>query len=59
LIHEAGMAGAPEPGVVCDDDTAAFDDVAAQVRAALQQAPRKPVDLARVAPGEDVCALCT
>jgi 3'-phosphoadenosine 5'-phosphosulfate sulfotransferase (PAPS reductase)/FAD synthetase len=59
LIHEAGMAGAPEPGVVCDDDTAAFDNVAAQVRAALQQAPRKPVDLARVAPGEDVCALCT
>ncbi|MFD8339256.1 phosphoadenosine phosphosulfate reductase [Streptomyces solisilvae] len=47
LIHLAKAPDAPDPGVVCDDDTPAFAMLEEQVRAALARPPRKAVVLAR------------
>jgi len=57
LIHQAAAAGAPDPGIVCSDDSPAFDQLEAQVRSALTVAPRKAVDLA-LRPGAELCDSC-
>ncbi|MGP4001726.1 phosphoadenosine phosphosulfate reductase [Streptomyces sp. 8N706] len=57
LIHLAAESGAPTPGVVCADDSPEFDALEKQVRAALAEPPRKPVDLARQN-SESPCSSC-
>ena len=48
LIRHAAACGAPDPGVVCsDDDGPEFTALEEQVRAALEEEPRKEPDLAR------------
>ncbi|GGV52450.1 phosphoadenosine phosphosulfate reductase [Streptomyces spectabilis] len=47
LIRHAALCGAPDPGVVCPDDGPEFTALEDQVRAALQQEPRKEPKLAR------------
>lgn len=41
LIEEASRPGAPDPGVVLDDDTPDFDALLAAVRAALAHPPKR------------------
>ncbi|MGW4560979.1 hypothetical protein ACWEN3_00795 [Streptomyces sp. NPDC004561] len=41
LIRHAAACGAPDPGVVCPDDGPEFTALEEQVRAALEQEPRK------------------
>ncbi|MZE80915.1 phosphoadenosine phosphosulfate reductase [Streptomyces sp. SID5475] len=59
LIHLARSPGAPAPGVICADDTPAFDFLQEQVRAALQKPPRKQVLLARREATASDCAACS
>lgn len=47
LIRHAAACGAPDPGVVCSDDGPEFTALEEQVRAALEEKPRKKPDLAR------------
>ncbi|MFJ3714097.1 MULTISPECIES: phosphoadenosine phosphosulfate reductase [unclassified Streptomyces] len=59
LIHQATAGGAPDPGVICADDSPAFDVLEAQVRSALARPPRKAVDLARRPDEAAPCESCT
>lgn len=54
LIHQVERGDAPDPGLVCADDSPAFDALVRQVRAALVLPPRKPVDRSR-----DAALSCT
>ncbi|MGV9529895.1 hypothetical protein ACWDRM_22065 [Streptomyces cellulosae] len=47
LIRHAAACGAPDPSVVCSDDGPEFTALEEQVRAALEEEPRKEPDLAR------------
>ncbi|GAB2765749.1 phosphoadenosine phosphosulfate reductase [Streptomyces bullii] len=47
LIRHAAACGAPDPGVVCSDDGPEFTALEEQVRAAMEEEPRKEPDLAR------------
>ncbi|WP_202919855.1 hypothetical protein [Streptomyces adustus] len=47
LIRHPAACGAPDPGVVCPDDGPEFTALEEQVRAALEEKPRKKPDLAR------------
>ncbi|MEV5400791.1 hypothetical protein [Streptomyces sp. NPDC057413] len=46
LIRHAATCGAPDPGVVCSDDGPEFTVLEEQVRASLEEEPRKEPDLA-------------
>ncbi|WSB89054.1 hypothetical protein OG805_33865 [Streptomyces cellulosae] len=46
-IRHAAACGVPDPGVVCSDDGPEFIAFEEQVRAALEEEPRKEPDLAR------------
>ncbi|QCX82234.1 hypothetical protein C9F11_43270 (plasmid) [Streptomyces sp. YIM 121038] len=57
LLRHAELCGAPDPGVVCQDDGPEFTALEAQVRAALRQEPRRDPLLARSG-GRAICDGC-
>lgn len=61
LIDLAAAPGAPDPGVVCDDDTPEFAALQDQVRTALHRPARKNPQLALLAdpPSAAGCAGCS